>query len=301
MGETLKLYGHGNQKYITGTMHNSSSARNWSSILVERWEHHGGKLHPLSPSETEIAIQLSGHSRVRRRGDGKLQDNHSMPGTVWLCPAGIYEKSVNIFGPIEECLHIYIPAKLFSRSALEDFDIDPANIELCYEGGFRDKLIEQIGRAMSTEMQAPTVTGGLLIESLRTALAGYLLQNFSNVASGSHKLRYADCALDARRMQRVEDLIEGNLDRTITLAELADSACFSRFHFARMFKKTTGKTPHQYIVERKIMRARQMLEQSSTSLGTIADRTGFSSQAHFSRSFAKAVGVPPGKYRRSFH
>lgn len=297
----MKLHGHGIEKYITGTRKNTSCARNWSSVLVERWEHHGGKLHPLSPSETEIAIQMSGYSRVRRRGDGKLQDNHSMPGTVWLCPAGIYEKSVNILGPIEECLHIYIPAKLFSRAALEDFDIDPARIELRYEGGFRDKLIEQIGRSMSQEMQTPTLTGGLLIETMRTALAGLLLQHYSNMSAGKRTFESGNCALDAKRFQRVEAFIENNLDRNISLAELAETACFSPFHFSRMFKKTTGKTPHQFIVERKIKRAKQMLELSTMSLEIIADKIGFSSPAHFSRAFAHTVGIPPSKYRKSFH
>lgn len=224
-----------------------------------------------------------------------------MPGTVWLCPAGIYEKSVNILGPIEDCLHIYIPAKLFSRAALEDFDIDPARIELRYEGGFRDKLIEQIGRSMSQEMQTPTLTGGLLIETMRTALAGLLLQHYSNMSAGKRTFESGNCALDAKRFQRVEAFIENNLDRNISLAELAETACFSPFHFSRMFKKTTGKTPHQFIVERKIKRAKQMLELSTMSLEIIADKIGFSSPAHFSRAFAHTVGIPPSKYRKSFH
>lgn len=297
----MRLEGHGVQKYITGTMRDTSRTRGWSSLLLERWEHHGGKLRPLSPNDTEIAIQMSGHSRVRRRGDGKLQDNYSRPGTVWLCPAGIYEKSVNILGPIEECLHIYIPAKLFSRAALEDFDIDPTNIELRYEGGFQDRLVEQIGRAMSAELETPTDTGGLMIDTLRSALAGHLLQNYSNLSRDRQKFQGGNCALDAKRLKRVEDLIASNLDRNITLAELAETACFSPFHFARMFKKTKGKTPHQYIVECKITRAKRMLERTPDSLASIATQTGFSNQSHFSRTFARTVGVTPSKYRKSFH
>ena len=86
-----RLVGHSKAKYITGTCLGSSRERAWSGLLAERWHHSEGDLGEVRPRETEVIVMLSGALRVRRRGDGRLQHHYAVPGTVWLCPAGIRE------------------------------------------------------------------------------------------------------------------------------------------------------------------------------------------------------------------
>ena len=107
------------------------------------------------------------------------------------------------------------------------------------------------------------------------------------------------CGLDPRRLRRVLDFIDARLGSDITVADLAEVACLSRFHFLRAFKGATGVTPHRYLSDRRLDHAKALLRQGDISLGDLAQACRFTSQANFSRAFRRAVGVSPGAYRRA--
>ena len=293
----MALSGHSDQKYITGFCKASSSNRNWSQLLAERWSHKAGYLGTVKPTETEIAILVDGKVKVHRRGGGQLQKANAIPGTIWICPAGIREEEIHLFGDIKECIHLYIPAKPFSDSALKEFDVDPNNLQLRYEGGFHDGLIEQIARSIVTEMDSESPTSGLIIDTLQTALAAHLVTNYSNLSPKKTRLACAAGALDQKRLDRVRDFISSNIEHNITLKELANEACLSPYHFARAFKAAVGVPPHRYIVDLKLNFAKRMITNSSTPFSQIALMTGFSNQAHFSRTFKQLTGLTPSEYR----
>ena len=82
------------------------------------------------------------------------------------------------------------------------------------------------------------------------------------------------------------------------LRSLANEAGYSRGHFLNMFRASTGLTPHRYLVNRRVVRARILLERRDRTLIDIAIACGFSSQAHMSQVFREKTGVTPGEYRR---
>ena len=93
--------------------------------------------------------------------------------------------------------------------------------------------------------------------------------------------------------------MEEHLQDKLSLDELAHEADYSRAHFLRMFRAATGKTPHQYLTERRIERAKSMLlEAKKISLIDVAARCGFSSQSHLTRVFRKQVGTTPTEFKR---
>ena len=100
-------------------------------------------------------------------------------------------------------------------------------------------------------------------------------------------------------MRRVREFVETNLSESIDLATLASIAGLSLYHFARAFKQSAGVTPHQYLVERRVARAREMLTRTSLSLSEIALATGFSDQSHFARHFRQTLGTTPAQFRWS--
>ena len=202
-----------------------------------------------------------------------------------------------MFGDIKECIHLYIPAKPFSDSALKEFDVDPNNLQLRYEGGFHDGLIEQIARSIVTEMDSESPTSGLIVDTLQTALAAHLVTNYSNLSPKKIRLACAAGALDQKRLDRVRDFISSNIEHNITLKELANEACLSPYHFARAFKAAVGVPPHRYIIDLKLNFAKRMITNSSTPFSQIALMTGFSNQAHFSRTFKQLTGLTPSEYR----
>jgi AraC family transcriptional regulator len=106
--------------------------------------------------------------------------------------------------------------------------------------------------------------------------------------------------LDRRRLSRVLEFIEDNLEGDLTIVRLAGIACLSRFHFARAFKAATGQTPHQCVSAKRLARAKALLLGGDRSLIDISLALGFSGQANFTRAFRQLTGQAPGEYRRQF-
>ena len=146
--------GHGRAKFTTGTRLGSSADRGWKGLLAERWRHAEGDLGEVQVRDTEVIVMLQGRLHVRRRGDGRLQRCDAVPGTVWLCPKGVYEDMIHLYGEVEESIHLFLPASPLSETALRELDIDPDKLDLHYDGGFHDPLIERIARAIHSEMVA---------------------------------------------------------------------------------------------------------------------------------------------------
>ena len=95
-------------------------------------------------------------------------------------------------------------------------------------------------------------------------------------------------------------LISDNYESDLSLAELASVAGMSPFHFAREFKRTTGTTPHQYLIKFRIERAKALLTESEIPIVEVSSRSGFSHQSHFTRLFRRLTGTTPQSYRLMF-
>jgi len=98
-------------------------------------------------------------------------------------------------------------------------------------------------------------------------------------------------------LQRIEEYVEANLDSALDIDELAAIVRMSASHFTRSFHKSVGVTPHRYVIQNRVMRARELLANTDLPLTEIALSTGFSDQSHFSRRFREIVGIPPGAFR----
>jgi AraC-like DNA-binding protein len=106
-------------------------------------------------------------------------------------------------------------------------------------------------------------------------------------------------ALPKWRLKRVVDYIDANLGEPITLADLAAATVLSPMHFAAQFRMSTGVRPHEYLLRRRIERARELLLQPGLSIVDIALTVGFQTQSHFTTVFKRFVGDTPHQWRRS--
>ena len=100
------------------------------------------------------------------------------------------------------------------------------------------------------------------------------------------------------KIKRVLGYIDANLERKITVDQLANAARISRSHLCYLFKVETGEAPMQYIRRRRIERARELLERTSLSIKEIRTRVGLSDRSHFTRGFKDAFGMTPTEYRQ---
>ena len=295
-----RLGGHSVDKYTTGTLLGSSDGREWRGLRAERWRNSEGDLGEVEVRDTEVIVMLDGSLPIQRRGDGRFEKCDAVPGTVWICPSGVREDMIHVYGEVRESIHLFLPTLPLSLTALAELGVDPDKVGLHYEGGFRDPLIEQIGRQVQAEMLNPAPAGKMLIETLASALGAHILRHHSNLEAALVALPAVRGALDARRLRRVKDFMEAHLAEDLTIEALANEACLSPFHFARAFKAATGTAPHSYLSNLRIEKAKLLIAAERIPLAEIANLCGYSSQAYFTTWFKRMVGATPGAYRASF-
>ena len=151
--------------------------------------------------------------------------------------------------------------------------------------------------AVDSELSAGGAGGPLAAESLANVLAVHLIRH---VLAPRRLERGRDGALPRGRLRAVVEYIEEHLDAGPSLDQLAAVARLSAYHFARQFKTATGLPPHQFVIMRRVERAKHLLQaRTGLSLAEVAAHAGFSDQSQFSRQFKRVTGVTPGQFRRS--
>jgi AraC family transcriptional regulator len=295
------LHGSGAGKYGPAGLLASSAGRGWSGLSAELRSHCGGVivLEGTRP-DIEMCVDIHGNgSLITRQRAGICDRTVAAQGTIWLSPAGLQDGFIDISDPVPEILHLYLPPSRFSPDSFGiDFD-ESAIASLRYERGFQDPLLAEIAYAIVCELKTETSAGGLLAETLAATLAARLLQNHLGRSVARAFPRTAPEGLDRRRLSRVLDYIDANLEGNLTVDRLAGIACLSRFHFARAFKAAVGRSPHRHVSARRLERAKAWLKRGDRSLVDIALSLQFSCQANFTRAFRQATGQTPGQYRRA--
>jgi AraC family transcriptional regulator len=156
-----------------------------------------------------------------------------------------------------------------------------------------DSVLEHKSGALSGIFEGYQGVGRIAVESLSNATAVYLAQRYGT--SPPQVDRYKS-GLTQDRLTRVVDYIENYLGNDLSLMELSTVACLSSYHFGKMFKRSTGLSVHQYVITRRLERAKLLLSARTAPLVEIAFATGFQDQSQFSAVFKRRVGVTPGAY-----
>ena len=105
--------------------------------------------------------------------------------------------------------------------------------------------------------------------------------------------------LPPRRLQRVLEHVKENIGKDLSVGEMAEVVGMSQYYFSKLFKMSTGTTPHQYVMRQRIERAQELLRDGNSALVEIATHVGFETQSHFTSVFRRLVGITPKKFRES--
>jgi AraC family transcriptional regulator len=194
-------------------------------------------------------------------------------------------------------LHIFLEADLLARVAAGTFGLDPARLTVPPLDGLDLPHLRAAMLAVDGELTAGCVGGPLASESLANVLAVHLIRH---VLAPRQPARRRDGALPRAKLRAVVEYVEEHLDASPTLEQMAAVARLSPYHFARQFKRATGLPPHQYVIARRVERARHLLQAGTDlSLAEVAADAGFSDQSQFSHHFKRLVGVTPGQFQKS--
>jgi AraC family transcriptional regulator len=185
----------------------------------------------------------------------------------------------------------------FERNFFANLSSEAAgtNIELTGELGVNDRKLGELTALFGQELLDDGANGRFYVENLGAALVGYLVQRRTSRPAA---VAPPSAGLAPARLRRVIDYIDAHLTDDLGLTELSRISGLNPHYFAHAFKATTGMPPHRFIIERRVDKARFLLEDKQQSIAEIALASGFATQSHFTQHFRRVVGTTPAKFRR---
>ena len=169
-------------------------------------------------------------------------------------------------------------------------------VELQPSRKFADARLRALVAAAHTEMVAGFPSGRLFLDSVEQAMAVALVKD----RAVRHRLvQISRGGLGPARLRTIRELVDAKLEDDLSLDEMAQSVGLSTAHFARMFRKSTGQTPHQFVFRQRIERAKAMLRARDVRVLDVALACGFKTQQHFAQVFRGVWGVSPTEYRQA--
>jgi AraC family transcriptional regulator len=275
----------------------SSDALAWQDIRVVHLRHCLNEM-VVPPSDNHcLVLNLSSplhlHARLgKRHFAGKV-----LAGEVAIIPAGTAWSYQSQSSHPRNTLLLFL-RPLFVRSIVQGFDFAHEELALIPEIGFQSRHIRHISMSLLGELNEANVVGRLYADSLAIGLAMQLIRRYSSLKD----VQIGHGGMAPHRLRKAIALIDQHLAREdegrVALRSVAKEVGMSYFHFSRAFKRSMGMTPTNYIAERRIERAKKLMQETGLPIAEIALRSGFSSQSHFTTSFRRLAGVTPRSFRK---
>jgi AraC family transcriptional regulator len=238
-----------------------------------------------SGGTTEVTL----HARGARGTDTHRFVRHS--GMIDFLPRGLLIEEVSWQGQVSGCISVRFDGSQVEQLLGRHLALDANALRLAVT----DAHIVDLVRRLETQAVAGHPLGALYVEALSLTLASYVYARYGREEPASS----TDADVPTLPAERLIAFVDENLGGNIGLTRLAAIAGYSPDHFARLFKRAFGLSPYQYVLQRRLERAKSMLRDNSHSIAEIAISCGFASQAHFHTTFKARTGVTPRAYRKN--
>jgi AraC family transcriptional regulator len=277
----------------------SSQQLGWNGILVEQHEYSStsGKIEEKelpALSDHWLILPLGYPSHLSQKSDDCLHESLFQKGDSLLVPA---KKSTYWRCPSSELvlteLNIHIQSESITK-VVKASEMDIERIDLANHFRKQDLQLQHIAMLFLAELRSGGIMGRLYIETLTQALIIHLLRHYSEVAQ---IFTPENRSLTHIQLQQAIDYIHTHLDRDLSLFQIAKVINISPTYFASLFKRTTGVSPHQYVIQQRVEQAKLMLSKTDLAIADIALQVGFSSQSHLTQQFKRLTGVTPKQVR----
>ncbi|MBE9059503.1 AraC family transcriptional regulator [cf. Phormidesmis sp. LEGE 11477] len=249
---------------------------------------HGLLQHSLVITDPKSCFQ------AERRFDGKYKSAAHGNGQVDIIPAFLNHQT-SWYQEVEFSV-ISISPTLLNQTTQQSTERD---IELIPQVAIDDPVIGQLALALKIEIQTGCLSGRLYGESLGTAIAARLVQNYA-----VNKPKLKANGLPPSQLARVVDYVKANLAQDLSILDLATLTNMSESHFSRCFKQSVGIAPYQYLIQQRVEQAKQLLKQQASkqalSISAIALDCGFANQTHLTKVFRQITGTTPKAYQKQW-
>lgn len=240
-----------------------------------------------------IMLQLRNPVTIECKEGKAVATQRILPGQIRIRPAFV-PYTCRTLEP-SEFLSVSLEPNFLQSARSEDGAA--RDLELTFLSGIEDQFVEGVCMALFREVQQGGRSGKLYSESLATSLAVHLLSHYSRKPPEVT----ARGGLSQRSVRKALEYIHDHLGENISLRAIASAAGLSQFHFARQFKQKMGCSPYQFVLQKRIERAKELLLRGDLSITAIASELGFSDQSHLTLHFKRLTGSTPRAFAKRFN
>lgn len=221
-------------------------------------------------------------------------DGQMNAGDFYLYPAEV--SGFTRWQSADETLHVVIEPSFLNRVAVDTECKNSGTFELLPILKGNDRTFNNLIQLFLAEINDKDLLDKLYLESLSSLLGIHLLRRYCN---RNPKVSRPSSGLSHRQLREAIDYIQAHLDGDLSLEAIAAQTNMGRCYFAAQFKQSMGISPHQYVSQQRIKKAKQLLQKSNTlSIAEVSLECGFSSQSHFTKMFKKQLGTTPKAYQK---
>jgi AraC family transcriptional regulator len=205
-------------------------------------------------------------------------------------PCGVY--SISAVHPIE-WIQCYLESTFLAQIAYES--VNPDRIELLLTRKKPDLLIQQIGLALRASLEEDGARSRFYADSMATALSAHLLRYYS---TRKHLFREHEDGLSKQKLRQTIEYIQAHLGEDLSLNDIANELGMSQYYFCHLFKRSTGISPHQFLIRQRVEQAKHLLKQPERTILSVAMECGFANQSHLAKCFRQYTGINPNQFRK---
>lgn len=272
----------------------TSRDRGWSGVTIDLYRPRSNFFQSYPALDHHLICYCpSGTGRLLQRRNGATHEGVVSAGMSLLMPAGC---ASTWEGDTAASARLRLPTGLVAAAGEQLGRQSRSQIEIRNVFEVRDIAVENMALLLLGELERqPHPTQILIVDQISLAFAAHILRSYNLFEAADP---YDPPSLGRFELSRLTEFIEENIDKSITLAELAALVNVSRFHFTRLFKRSTGMTAISFVERCRIRRAQSLILETDLTLVEIALMTGFADQSHFTRRFHRHVGSTPAAFAR---
>lgn len=238
-----------------------------------------------------LSVHLSHAIKLEHRSDSDWQSDRLNPQDMCLTPNGTAFQAR--WQDVAESIVIKLDDNWLKSIAADILLTD--SFELTLQRAKQDKLLFYLVLTLRNEVANNYESGRIYYDSVLNSLGIHLVSKYGVRKQATEE---QESGLSKAKLEQAIAFIRQNYTRKLKLADIAEVTGLSEFYFDRLFKKSTGYTPHQYLTQYRIDRAKQLLRKKDLTATQIAKLCGFSNQSYFTKQFRQIVGTTPLRYRK---
>lgn len=281
-------------KLVHRPLIHSSQQAGWKNIHLAHYQLPASEIPEISSVQHTICLaSWKQPTEVELTVDGKrhqVQHDQNETGCIEILPAYVATRAR--WAQTVEITHCYLDPKFLAHAAYESANPDGIEVKLTLKK--LDPLVWQIVSALKTVLETDANNSRFYSESMATALAAHLLKYYS---TRKHVLQEYENGLSKYKLKQAIEYINEHLTEEVSLAEISAELGMSQYYFCRLFKQSTGMTPHTYLVQQRVERSKQLLKQAEGTINDIAIECGFANPSHFAKCFRQYTGISPKQFR----